>query len=89
MFLIAVIDIKRKVGVLLRLLIFLAVIGLVIPKFLSFIAGEITSMRSRSERVEPRALRVQRDSSKSGSESTSANLFEKLQEFYQGKKGSQ
>jgi hypothetical protein len=81
MFLITVTNWKYKAGVLLRLVLFLVLIGLVIPQLLNYVAAEISSLKSHPEGIQPPALRVEKPHSvKAGQD----NFIEKLQQFYRG-----
>jgi hypothetical protein len=82
MFLITVTDWKRKAGVCLRLLIFLVLIGLVVPQLLNFITGELAGSKSRPEGNQAPAIRVD---NRSGSSPT---LIDKLQQYYRGESGA-
>ncbi len=59
MLLITVTNWKHKAGVFVRLILFLVLIGLIIPQFFSFISEYITSFKSLRDNHPP-ALRVEK-----------------------------
>lgn len=89
MLLITITEWKRKCGIILRLVVFLILIGLIIPQFLNFIAAQISSYRVRPEGGTPPGLRVEGDALDTLKEPTSGQLDEafliRLREFYHGR----
>jgi len=61
MLFIAITKWKEKCGLAIRLILFLVLIGLVIPLFLNFIAAEIADFKIRPEGRTPPALRVEKE----------------------------
>jgi hypothetical protein len=59
MLLIAVTNWRHKAGVIIRLLLFLALICLITPQFFNFISGHIASFKNRQPAEYSQDLRVQ------------------------------
>lgn len=83
MLLVTITNWKRKLAVICRFLLFLLLIGLIIPQFLTYIAGELVDLKSRSDASRPPAMRVEREAvgAKPAPEPT---FLEKLRQFYYG-----
>lgn len=91
MLLITITNWRQKLGVILRLIFFLILIGLAIPQFLNFITGQLVNLRDHSEKVHPPALRVEKEGSGSGQKNTlfqdkDKSFIRKLEQFYYGAK---
>lgn len=80
MLLVTITNWKRKLSVILRLFLFLLLIGLIIPQFLTFIAGEMAGLKGRTEEFQPPAMRVEQDR-QPAQETT---FLELLWQFYYG-----
>jgi hypothetical protein len=79
MMLITITNWKRKAAVVLKFLFFLLLIGLIIPQFLTFIAGglaDINDNESHYMRVEKGSIDKPREES---------NFLERLRQFYYGR----
>jgi hypothetical protein len=59
MLLITVINWRHKVGVVIRLLLFLLLIWLITPQFFSFVSGHISSFKNRFLQSQPTEMRVE------------------------------
>ncbi|MGD0152135.1 MAG: hypothetical protein ABSC17_00020 [Thermacetogeniaceae bacterium] len=86
MFLITVTNWKHKVSVIIRLLMFLLLIVLITPQFLSLVCGSIASFKSRHWESQPPALRVEHGAeTQQQSSQNQGDLFLKiLQQYYFG-----
>lgn len=83
MLLITITRWRDKLGLLLRLALFLALIGLVIPHCLNLIAERIAGYRSRGEEGQPPALRVeQRSGGYTQQHRYDEGFLKSIQEFY-------
>ncbi len=78
MLLITITNWKRKASVVFRLLLFLLLIGLIIPQFLSFIASGLADREDQSD-----LMRVEQKAEEKPSQD--ATLLEKIQQIYYGK----
>jgi hypothetical protein len=79
---------KHKLGVLFRLFLFLLLIGLVIPQFLSLIAGELAELKGRSEITKPPAMRVEKEKAEA-EPSSELTILERLRQLYYGNEGKE
>lgn len=79
MVLITITDWKRKAVVVLKLLLFLLLIGLIIPQFFTFIAGGLADI----DNGKPHYMRVEKGNSERPVKDIT--LLERLQQFYYGK----
>jgi len=79
MMLITITNWKRKAAVVLKFLFFLLLIGLIIPQFLTFIAGGLADINDN----ESHYMRVKREVSTSLERSPT--FLERLRQFYYGR----
>ncbi len=84
MLLITITDWRRKLGLIFRLILFLALIGLIIPQLLNFIAGGIADFKGGAEGKHPPALRVEREVPGDAGKPAGDSFLEKLRRFYHG-----
>lgn len=80
MLFVTIINWKRKLLVILKLFLFLLLIGLIIPQFLAFIADEMVDLKGQPEEIQPPAMRVEQEK-QSVQETT---FLEMLRQFYYG-----
>ncbi|MDH7576250.1 MAG: hypothetical protein QHH75_00230 [Bacillota bacterium] len=88
MLLIAITNWRRKLGLICRLILFLVLIGLIVPQFLSFIIGGIANFQNQTEGKHPPALRVEQETPGDAEEQRSGqgdSFLKKLRQFYYGK----
>lgn len=87
MLLITVTNWKRKAGVIVRLLLFLLLLGLITPQFFIFISGHIASFKNRQLENQPPALRVEQrvEIDKQPNQDKGDLFLKSLQEYYFGK----
>jgi hypothetical protein len=86
MFLITVTDWRHKAGIIIRLLLFLLLIWLITPQFVSFISGYIASFKNElpgnqppAQRVEQRAVQGEPEPAKD-----QGAFLKMLQQYYSG-----
>ncbi|HHW39977.1 MAG TPA: hypothetical protein GXX19_02305 [Syntrophomonadaceae bacterium] len=83
MLFIAIMKWKEKCGLAIRLILFLVLLGLVIPKFLNYIAAEIADLKIRPEGRTPPALRVEKaEPGVQNKQPADERFLEKLRIFY-------
>lgn len=88
MLLVTITNWKHKLGVVFRLFLFLLLIGLVIPQFLTFIAGELADLKGRSEITRPPAMRVEKEKAEA-KPSSELTILERLRRLYYGNEGKE
>ncbi len=86
MFLITVTNWRHKAGVIVRLLLFLLLIVLITPQFLSLVFGSIASFKNRYRESQPPAVRAEHQAGIQQQPGLNqGDLFlEKLQQYYFG-----
>ncbi len=87
MLLVAITNWRRKLGLIFRLILFLVLIGFIIPRFLNFITAEIADYKSQTEGGTPPALRVEKETPEANQapgQVQDESFLEKLHQFYYG-----
>lgn len=87
MLLITVTNWKHKAGVIIRLLLFLALICLIIPQFFSFISGHVAGIKNRHPAGRPADLQVQQPAAeieKQPAPDQGDLLLQKIEDLYFG-----
>jgi hypothetical protein len=84
MYLIAVTNWKHKIGVAIRLLLFLLLIWMITPQFLNFISGHIASFKSHLPQSQPSGIRVEQPIESSPVHGRGDRFLQWLQGYYSG-----
>jgi hypothetical protein len=84
MYLIAVTDWKHKVGVAVRLLLFLLLIWMITPQFCNFISGHIASFKNHLLKDQSTEMRVERPLESQPVHGHEDRFLQWLQGYYSG-----
>jgi hypothetical protein len=84
MYLIAVTNWKHKVGVAIRLLLFLLLIWMITPQFFNFISGHIASFKNRLFPAQSWEIRVERSLEHQPVHGQGDRFLQWLQGYYSG-----
>lgn len=87
MLLITITRWREKFGLVIRLILFLVLIGLILPRFLNYLAGAITDLKGSPDGKTPPGLRVEEGLPWARQEkSLDREFLEKLEGFYHSPK---
>jgi hypothetical protein len=84
MYLIAVTNWRHKVGVVIRLLLFLLLIWMITPQFFNFLSGHIASFKNHLLQSQPAEMRVERPLESKPVHGQGDRFLQWLQGYYSG-----